>query len=505
MESAAAVEAGTAARESNNGLVVWTMIAAIATLIAALFFDVMLDLASDWWNLPEASYGMLVPPTALYIAYLQRKTTFAYPAQPTLRGLWMLALGCLLFLTGKLAGEFFLARISIVFVLAGVVWTFWGSRRLANTGLSPCSTRNHGPASRHRVQRGCGAVTTVCIAHRYRSVADAGRIRLSGWKHHPSGEYVARRGGSLQRLALFAGFGGRLAPPGIFGRRYDYRTRSVASDFRPAGDRGQRDEGHWYRTSGRLSAGTRHGILPLIFGMAGLRLRFWRVMADRAIVIQVDAENRMKTRSPASFPLPLMGTLLLLATTLAASKLTEHRRTDALVRPLDSIARNIQGFVGSENPPLNDHVLGQLKCSSYLSRNYVKQGAQADLFIAYYAQQRAGESMHSPKHCLPGSGWEIWDYGRSDIQAAGRSVEVNKYSIENGGDRRLVLYWYQSKGRIIASEYMGKILLARDALLQNSTAASIVRIIVPDQPGALDYARGFASELIPQVQHSFGE
>jgi EpsI family protein len=68
----------------------------------------------------------------------------------------------------------------------------------------------------------------------------------------------------------------------------------------------------------------------------------------------------------------------------------------------------------------------------------------------------------------------------------------------------LVLYWYQSKGRIIASEYTGKLLLARDALLQNSTAASIVRIIVPDQPGALESARELASGVIPQLQRRFG-
>ena len=68
----------------------------------------------------------------------------------------------------------------------------------------------------------------------------------------------------------------------------------------------------------------------------------------------------------------------------------------------------------------------------------------------------------------------------------------------------LVLYWYQSKERVIASEYVGKILLARDALMQNATAGSIVRIIVPDQPGALETARAFASELIPQMQRCFG-
>lgn len=211
------------------------------------------------------------------------------------------------------------------------------------------------------------------------------------------------------------------------------------------------------------------------------------------------------SRAIPSFPWHLAGTLVLLGATLAASKLTAHRRSDVLAQPLDNISREIDGFVGSENPALTAGVLHELKCSSYLTRTYVRSGISADLFIAYYAQQRAGESMHSPKHCLPGAGWEIWDYGKTDVQANGRSFSINKYSIENSGDRKLVLYWYQSKGRIISSEYIGKLLLARDALLQNSTAASIVRIIVPDQPGALDYARAFASELIPQMQRAFGE
>jgi len=213
----------------------------------------------------------------------------------------------------------------------------------------------------------------------------------------------------------------------------------------------------------------------------------------------------MKSGSRSGSVWQVAGTLVLLAATLAASKLTAHRRSEGLREPLDNISRQIQGFVGSDNPPLTAAVLHELKCSSYLSRTYVKEALHADVFIAYYSEQRAGESMHSPKHCLPGAGWEIWDYGKTSIQADGRSFDVNKYSIANSGERKLVLYWYQSKGRIISSEYMGKVLLARDALLQNSTAASIVRIMVPDQPGTLDYARGFASELIPQMQRSFGE
>ena len=213
----------------------------------------------------------------------------------------------------------------------------------------------------------------------------------------------------------------------------------------------------------------------------------------------------MNIRFRSRIPWHVIGTLLLLTATLAASKLTSNRKAESLAQPLDNISRQIAGFTGTDKPEIDAHVLGQLKPTSYLSRTYRKPGLQADLFVAYYAQQRAGESMHSPKHCLPGAGWEIWNYGSLDIAADGRNYTINDYAISNSGQRMRVLYWYQSKGRIIASEYAGKILLARDALFQNSTAASIVRIIVPDQPAAFEAAHAFASELITQVRRSFGD
>lgn len=213
----------------------------------------------------------------------------------------------------------------------------------------------------------------------------------------------------------------------------------------------------------------------------------------------------MKLTLRSNFSWQLIGAFLLLTTTLVASKLTESRKPELLAEPLDTIGWNIAGFTGSDNPRLSDGILKKLLADSYLARTYSKPGVNADLFIAFYTQQRAGESMHSPKHCLPGSGWEIADYGTTDIPVKGQHFTVNKYTVSKGQERMLVLYWYQSRNRIIASEYMGKILLARDALLHNSTAGSIVRITVPDQPEALKNACDFAADLIPQVQHCFGD
>lgn len=129
MGTTAVVNPRNVYRERNIDPFAWTLVALIVGLLGVLYAEVIPDLASEWWNESASSYGMLVPPIALYIAYLRRGITFAIPAQPDLRGLWLISLACLVFLGGKLAGEFFLARISIVLLLAGVAWTFWGFAR----------------------------------------------------------------------------------------------------------------------------------------------------------------------------------------------------------------------------------------------------------------------------------------------------------------------------------------------------------------------------------------
>src|SRR5436305_2631908 len=108
--------------------------------------------------------------------------------------------------------------------------------------------------------------------------------------------------------------------------------------------------------------------------------------------------------------------------------------------------------------PLRDDVAGVLKADDYLDRGYRADDRTINLFIAYYATQRAGESMHSPKNCLPGSGWVpvVNDTVVLKNDSHGGPQKVNRYLIEKNGERALVIYWYQAGGRVIASEYAGK-------------------------------------------------
>ncbi len=201
--------------------------------------------------------------------------------------------------------------------------------------------------------------------------------------------------------------------------------------------------------------------------------------------------------------IPYLATMLLLAATLGLSLWSEHRVGQDLHIPLTGIPSTIDGWQQTETIDLTKQSLDKLKPSDVLSRVYTKDGWEAEVFVAYYASQHAGETMHSPKQCLVGSGWEIWKPGSAQVSFQGKPVTVNRYGIQRETDRMIVFYWYQSQSRIVASEYAGKLLLARDALLKGNTAGSLVRIALKDRPGADQEGLRLAGALMPLLQPYF--
>lgn len=150
----------------------------------------------------------------------------------------------------------------------------------------------------------------------------------------------------------------------------------------------------------------------------------------------------------------------------------------------------------------------------YLMRVYARRpDASADaapgppsppvnLYIGYYESQRKGRTYHSPKNCMPGSGWEFVDTGRVNITLGNETREVNRVIIQKGLDRQLVLYWYQDRGRIIASEYSAKAYLIYDSVTRRRTDGALVRVITPlygDEEAAFRYARTFTEEVFPHI------
>ncbi len=197
--------------------------------------------------------------------------------------------------------------------------------------------------------------------------------------------------------------------------------------------------------------------------------------------------------------------VVFLTLSAAAAALAASERPDATPSRdvLAGFPMGIGGWAGADAAPLDLDTMRVLGVDDYLLRAYATPGAQVGLYVGYYRSQRQGDTIHSPMNCLPGAGWVPLQAGRTTI-AAGTSgvVEVNRYVIQKGEDRQVALYWYQGRGRTVASEYWSKTFLVWDAALRHRTDGALVRVLSPvargeDASAAGHRAEAFAADVFP--------
>jgi exosortase len=135
MATASVIRRGKAYPGTHNNMDRWLKVLLLSAIIIYVYGRVAVELAVDWWTIPSQSQGLLIPPLALYIAWERRNITLVVPAVPSNSGLLAVAGACGMFLIGKLGAEFFLMRLSLVVLLIGLTWTFWGPRRLRTLAL----------------------------------------------------------------------------------------------------------------------------------------------------------------------------------------------------------------------------------------------------------------------------------------------------------------------------------------------------------------------------------
>ena len=197
----------------------------------------------------------------------------------------------------------------------------------------------------------------------------------------------------------------------------------------------------------------------------------------------------------------------LIVGSIAGLDLYSHGSAPARSQQLSSFPATIGPWSGRDIP-IDEQVQDVLKASDLLNRVYIGSAAgnTIGVFVAYYDSQRRGGAIHSPKNCLPGAGWNIVKGDIVPITLSGRSepAGVNQVLIQNGMNKQLVLYWYQSQGRIVASEYTAKICLLWDAATKNRTDGAIVRIVVPvtdgNEEAALKQAQDFLGQAYPDLR-----
>jgi EpsI family protein len=146
-----------------------------------------------------------------------------------------------------------------------------------------------------------------------------------------------------------------------------------------------------------------------------------------------------------------------------------------------------------------------LRADDYVSRDYTGEGGRlASLYVGYYSTQRTGATYHSPLNCLPGSGWTLNDPKTVEVRPAdGRApFRANSFVIEHGSDRMLMLYWYQGRGRAVASEYVDKVYTVFDSIRLRRSDGAMVRVLVPfsgSEGEAAEAAAQFAAHLAPNL------
>jgi len=196
---------------------------------------------------------------------------------------------------------------------------------------------------------------------------------------------------------------------------------------------------------------------------------------------------------------------------IAAAAIFLQARTRNEVFParllLASFPHQLGAWVDTD-VPIEKDVLEVLGNGDFLLRVYQNHQApqpNVDVFIAYFRSQRAGDTIHSPKNCLPGAGWTPIQNTRISLSFPNHAAfPANRYVIAKGDSRQLVLYWYWAHDRGVASEYWAKFYLVADSIRMNRSDGSLVRIATAMYPNetpetAEQRVLPFANLVLPQL------
>ena len=177
-------------------------------------------------------------------------------------------------------------------------------------------------------------------------------------------------------------------------------------------------------------------------------------------------------------------------------------------RPLQEFPADSPGWRTVQDIQVEQEVLDVLKADDTLNRVYVDaaQTQSASLFVAFFKTQRSGQAPHSPKNCLPGSGWEPSETGLISVSVPDRPAPLllNRYVVSRGDQKSVVLYWYQSHNRVIASEYWAKFWLVADSVRHRRSDTALVRVVIPvrgsDSAAATEIAVRFVQSIFPALE-----
>lgn len=205
----------------------------------------------------------------------------------------------------------------------------------------------------------------------------------------------------------------------------------------------------------------------------------------------------------------IIAALLLLGAIVYTSFLSTVQAV-APLKPLDSFPQSIGEFRAAGDQQFDHEVLAALGVDHYIMREYRDgSGYPLWLYVGYYESQAEGQMIHSPKHCMPGSGWNSLKSFVIDIESPhGKKIGISQMFLQKGLDKQLAHYWYQGRGRVVADEYVDRGYMVLDSLTKRRTDEALIRITGPGNDYEADVAKqlAFAKALLPVLdQYLAGE
>jgi EpsI family protein len=199
--------------------------------------------------------------------------------------------------------------------------------------------------------------------------------------------------------------------------------------------------------------------------------------------------------------------LLLLFQAAAYYALAFRAETVPPVAPLITFPEQLGTWHMVKDLPVEKEVMDLLRADDTLSRIYVDPSrGESYLWIAYFKTQRYGQSPHSPKNCLPGSGWEpiAGASGYMNVRVPGwdTPITINRYVVQHGDERSVSLYWYQSHGRVIAAEFSAKFWAIADSIHYRRSDTALIRVSVPvrdNVQAATETGIDFVDSVFPAI------
>jgi len=494
----------------------FALLALFFAAFAFLYREVLWRLWDQWATDDNYTHGFFVIPVALFFVWERRHRLRAAARQPNILGFFIVLGSLVLLLMGLLGAELFLTRISLLGTIIGTVLYVYGPQHLRILLFPIAFLLLMIPIPRIVFDEiafplqllAARLGETALLAFDVPVLREGNLIVLP----HTTLEVVEACSGIRSLISLLTGVT-------IFAyfsdSRPSVRTAIVLSTFPIAvfanGLRllgtglavqaygPQAAEAFFHEFSGWI-------IFIVAFLMIYLlkRLIVWIAPNQREPVARAVPVNLNRGKRPIF----ARTVVLTLSLAIGAVYLGYVSKTEAVPirESLSRLPLQVGNWQGQPMLPLSDKIIAALGVSEYVNRIYSNSApVPVELYIGYHRSQRTGETIHSPKNCLPGAGWAPIKSSRINIPFREGTIEVNRYVIQKGMDKALVLYWYYGAGRIIASEYKAKIYLVLDSIRKNRSDGALVRIIIPvinSEDEAEREATDFARSLVPLLRRN---